>query len=74
MEPSEEVRQWVSDLVGIAPEEGRLSRSLEAWAILGPALAAVHGAAVPAETEPATQMVFPEMEGPPFEGGRGDRQ
>lgn len=64
MEPSDEVRRWASELMGIAPEEDRLSQPLEAWAILGPALAAVHGAIVPAETEPATQMVFHWLEGP----------
>ena len=64
MEPPEAVRQWVSELLGIAPEEGRLSRSLEAWAALGPALAAVHGATVAVETEPATQMILPGLEGP----------
>jgi hypothetical protein len=74
MEPPEEVRQWVSELVGLAPEESRLSRPLEAWAILGPALAAVHEATVPVETEPATQMVFPGLEGPQSEGSRGGRQ
>ena len=63
MEPPEEVRQWVSELVGIAPEEGRLVRSVEAWALLIPALEAVHGVTVPVETEPATQMVFPGTEG-----------
>jgi hypothetical protein len=67
MEPPEEVRQWVSALVGIAPEESRLSRSLEAWAVLGAALASVHGAAVPVETEPATQMVLLGSEGPQSE-------
>ena len=74
MEPPEEVRRWVSELVGIGPEEGRLSRALEAWVMLGPALAAVHGATVPAETEPATQMVLPGLEGPQFEGSPGSRQ
>ena len=63
MEPPEEVRQWISELVGIAPEEGRLARSVEAWAILVPSLEAVHGATVAVETEPATQMVLPGTEG-----------
>ena len=74
MEPSEEVRQWISELVGMAPGEGRLSRSLVAWAVLGPALAAVHGATVPMETEPATQMGFPALEGLQPEGSHGDKQ
>jgi len=74
MEPPEEVRRWISELVGVAPEGDRLSRPLEAWAVLGPALAAVHGATIPVETEPATQMVFPELEGPQSEGGRGNQQ
>lgn len=74
MEPSEAVRQWVSELMGIAPEEGRLSRSLEAWTILGPALAAVHGATIPVEVEPATQMVFPGLEGPQPGGSCGNSQ
>ena len=73
MEPSEDVRQWVSELLGIAPEEGRLPLSLEAWAVLGPALAAVHGATVPAETEPATQMVLPGLQGAQAEGSQDDR-
>lgn len=74
MEPPEEVRRWVSELVGIAPEESRLSRALEAWEKLGPALAAVHGATVPVETEPATQMVLPGLEGAESEGRPGNRQ
>jgi len=74
MEPPEEVRRWVSELLGMTPEENRLPRALEAWAILGPALAAVHSATVPAETEPATQMVFPGLEEPQSEASRGDRQ
>ncbi len=74
MEPSEEVRQWIGELVGMAPGEGRLSRSLEAWATLGPALAAVHGAIVPMETEPATQMGFPALGDLQPEGSHGDQQ
>jgi len=74
MEPSDEVRRWASELMGMAPEEDRLSRPLEAWAILGAALAAVHEAIVPAETEPVTQMVFPGLEGPQSEGSRGSPQ
>jgi len=62
MDPPQEVRQWVSELVGMAPEKGRLARSLVAWAVLGPALAAVHGEPVPVEAEPATQMVLPGVE------------
>ncbi len=73
MEPSEEVRQWIGELVGMAPEERRLSRSLEAWATLGPALAAVHGATVPMETEPAIQMGFPALEGLQPEESDGDQ-
>jgi len=73
MEPSEEVRQWVSELLGIAPEEGLLPLSLETWAVLVPALRAVHGASIPAETEPATQMVLPRLEGPQSGGSQGDR-
>ena len=64
MEPPEEARQWLRQLLGMAPEESSPSRPLEAWAILGPALAAVHAEIIPAETEPATQMLFPELEGP----------
>jgi hypothetical protein len=73
MEPPEEVRQWLGELLGIAPEEGRLPLSLETWAVLGPALRAVHGAAVAAETEPATQMVLFRLEGPHSAGGQVDR-
>ena len=74
MEPPEEVRRWVSELGGIGPEEGHLFRALEAWEKLGPALAAVHEATVPPETEPATQMVLPGLEGGEPEGGPGNRQ
>jgi hypothetical protein len=74
MEPSEEVRKWVSELMGMPAEEGRLSRSLTPWAILGPAITAVHAATIPAETEPAIQMVFPGLESPQSEGSRGDPQ
>jgi hypothetical protein len=72
MEPPEEVRQWVSELFGIAPEEGRLPLSLETWAVLGAALAAVHGATVPVETEPATQMVLLGLQGLQSNGSQGD--
>jgi hypothetical protein len=73
MEPPEEVRQWVSELFGIASEEGRLPLSLETWAALGAALAAVHGATVPVETEPATQMALPGLLGLQSNGSRGDQ-
>ena len=74
MEPSEEIRQWVGELMGMAPEEGGLSQLLEAWATLGPSLQTVHAATVPMETEPATQLSFPELEVSPPEGGRSNRE
>jgi hypothetical protein len=71
MEPSEEVRRWISELLGIVPEGDRLSWPLDAWGILEPALDAVHRATVPMETEPATQMVLHGLEGATSEGDRG---
>lgn len=73
MEPPEEVRRWISDLLGIVPEGDRLSWPLEAWGILGPALDTVHRATVPMETEPATQMVLSGLERATSEEGRGSR-
>ncbi len=64
MEPPEETRRWVGELVGITADE-HLARSGEAWTTLGPALTAVHEALVSAETEPAVQMLFPAVEEPP---------
>ena len=58
MEPPEQVRQWVRGLVGLAAEGDRPEGPLPAWAVLGPALAAVHGATIPVETEPATVLVI----------------
>ena len=57
MEPSEEARRWISELAGV-PADEHLARSRQAWATLGPALAAVNEAPVPAETEPAVQMLL----------------
>ncbi len=68
MEPPEEARQWLRDLLGIPSDESDASRPLDAWEVLGPALAAVHEASIPAETEPAIQMIFPDMEEPRPEG------
>ncbi len=69
MEPPEEVGRWVSELLG-APlgEDG--PRLAQAWAALGPHLAAVHRAPVPAETEPAVRMLFPPLEDEAAAGGR----
>jgi hypothetical protein len=43
-------------MMGMAFRADDLAESLGAWEILGRALTAVHGAAVPVETEPATQV------------------
>ncbi len=59
VEPPEQVRQWVREVVGLAPPGDRPEGPLPAWAVLGPALAAVHGASIPVETEPATLLVIP---------------
>ena len=64
MEPSEETRRWISELVGV-PVDEHLERSREAWAALGPALAAMTEAPVSAEAEPAVQMRFPALLEPP---------
>ena len=58
MEPTGEARGWIGDLLGASVDD-HLSRAAEAWPSLGPALAAVHEAAVPAETEPAVQLQIP---------------
>lgn len=59
MEPPEQVRQWIGELLGM-PSEGEGSRMpLEAWSVLGPALASVHAASVAMETEPATVLMIP---------------
>lgn len=63
MEPPEEVRRWVGDLVGL-PVDDHLSHTRQAWEALEPALAAVHEAPIPAETEPAVRMLFPIVEDP----------
>ena len=65
MEPSKEIRQWHRGLLGIPPDEDDPSRPLEAWEVLGPALAVVHETNIPMETEPATQMLFPALEDSP---------
>jgi hypothetical protein len=64
MEPSEEARRWISELVGV-PVDEHLERSGQAWVALGPALAAVNEAPVPAETEPAVQMLVRPIAEPP---------
>ncbi len=64
MEPSEEARRWISELVRV-PVDQHLARSRQAWATLAPALAAVNEAPVPAETEPAIQMLFRAVLEPP---------
>ncbi len=78
MEPPDDVRQWVEELLGVRPEADRAGRPLEAWAVLGPALAAVHEATIPVETEPATVLVVPSADehrtepgGLPVAEGRG---
>ena len=58
MEPTDEARRWISELVGAAVDD-HLSRAPQGWASLGPALAAIHGVAMPAETEPAVQIHIP---------------
>jgi len=59
VEPPEQVREWVRELVGLAAGGDRPGGPLTAWAVLGSALAAVHGASIPVETEPATLLVIP---------------
>jgi len=59
VEPPEQVREWVRELVGLAAGGDRPGGPLTAWAVLGPALAAVHVATIPVETEPATLLVIP---------------
>jgi hypothetical protein len=49
MKPPDEVRRWVSEMMGMAFRADDLAESLGAWEILGRALTAVHGAAVPVE-------------------------
>jgi hypothetical protein len=72
MEPPEQVRQWIHELLGVRLEEDWTERSLGVWAVLGPALAAVHEATFPVETEPATLLVVPSADEPQSEGGGGD--
>ncbi|MBI4735649.1 MAG: hypothetical protein HY766_06250 [candidate division NC10 bacterium] len=59
MEPPEQVRQWIGELLGMPLEGDSTRKPLEAWSVLGPALAAVHGATVAMETEPVTVLVIP---------------
>ena len=59
MEPPEQVRQWIGELLGMTLEGDSTRKPLEAWTMLGPALAAVHGATVAMETEPVTVLVIP---------------
>ena len=59
MEPPEQVRQWIAELLGMPSEGDSTRKPLEAWTMLGPALAAVHGATVAMETEPVTVLVIP---------------
>lgn len=72
MEPPEQVRQWIGELLGMTSEGDSLRKPLEAWAVLGPALAAVHAATVAAETEPATVLVIPGSGEPGAEPGTAD--
>jgi hypothetical protein len=67
MEPSEEARRWISELVGV-PVDEHLARCRQAWATLGPALAAVNETPISAETEPAVQMLFRGVVEPPVAG------
>jgi hypothetical protein len=67
MEPPEEARRWISELM-MVPVDDHLARSRQAWATLGPALAAVNEAPMPAETEPAVQMLFRAALEPPIAG------
>ncbi len=52
MEPPDEARRWISDLLGVAVD-GHLSGAVQGWAALLPALDAIRDADVPAETLPA---------------------
>lgn len=72
MEPPAAVRKWMGELAGVAPEGEGPAKPLEAWAVLGPALAAVNAAAVAMETEPATVLAIPgspEVQTGPWPGG-----
>ncbi|MBI2163515.1 MAG: hypothetical protein HYU32_05170 [candidate division NC10 bacterium] len=59
MEPPQQMRQWIGELLGMPLEGDSTRKPLEAWSVLGPALAAVHGATVAMETEPVTVLVIP---------------
>ena len=69
LEPPEQVRQWIQALLGLKQEEDRAGKPLAPWADLGPALAAVHDATIPPETEPATLMVVPGGDEPQSKRG-----
>ena len=71
VEPPEHVRQWVQEVLGLSQEEHRARTPLALWAALGPALAAVHEATFPPETEPATLLVVPVADEPRSAGGAG---
>jgi len=60
MEPRQDARRWIGELLG-AGVDGDLSRAAEAWATLGPDLAAILQAAVPAETQPALMLRIPSQ-------------
>ncbi len=72
MEPPEQVRQWIGELLGMTLEGDSTRKPLEAWTMLGPALAAGHGATVAMETEPATVLVIPGSSEPGAESGTAD--
>lgn len=59
MEPPEQVRQWIGELLGMPLEGDSTRKPLEGWTMLGLALEAVHGATVAMETEPVTVLVIP---------------
>ena len=60
MKPSEDVRRWVSEIMGIAYRTDDLPGSLGVWDMIGEAITTVHKVAIPAEIEPATQMRSPD--------------
>lgn len=72
MEPPEQVRQWIGELLGMPLEGDSTRKPLEGWTMLGLALEAVHGATVAMETEPVTVLVIPGSSMPGAEPGTAD--
>jgi hypothetical protein len=56
MKPTEGVRRWVNEVMGIDCKEDDLAELLGAWEIVSQAVGTVNECVVEVETEPATQM------------------